>query len=245
MEILFAAPRHASPPPAAAPGDCAACPLARVCRAVRDEDALPAAPAFRARRPIRQGEAIYRAGDALQNLYRLRSGSVKVRSTHPSGLEQITAFPVAGALLGLDAIETGAHTSDAIALEDSLVCVLPFSELMGNCRQDFTAAQLFNRLIARDINECRHLLLALGCMRAEERMADFLMGISEQMVANGYSPREFVLKMTREDIANHLGMKVETVCRVFARLQAAKLVQVRRRRLEIRNIDALRKMSRG
>jgi CRP/FNR family transcriptional regulator len=241
METISVSPETALPPQAAPAGDCAACPLARLCHPTEDAPV----PAFRARRRVRQGEAIYRAGDALQNLYRLRSGSVKIRHTNPSGLEQITAFPIAGALLGLDAIETGAHASDAIALEDSLVCVLPYADLMRNCHQDFTAAQLFNRLIAHDINECRHLLMALGCMTTEERVANFLMGISRQMAANGYSPREFILKMTREDIASHLGMKVETVCRVLARLQAASLVQVRRRRLEIRDIDALRKMGCG
>ncbi|WLW63462.1 helix-turn-helix domain-containing protein [Achromobacter aegrifaciens] len=229
---------------AEAMGDCEVCPLARICHAGTDAGLAPAATPH-ARRLVHQGEAIYRAGDPLQNLYRLRSGSVKIRATNPSGLEQITAFPVAGAVLGLDAIETGTHTSDAIALEDSLVCILPFCELMGNCRQDFIAAQQFNRLISHDINEGRELLMALGCMTTEERVAHFLIGISERMVANGYSPREFILKMTRQDIANHLGMKVETVCRVFARMQDAALVSVRRRQLEIRNIEALRKISCG
>ncbi|WP_258127635.1 helix-turn-helix domain-containing protein [Achromobacter anxifer] len=227
-----------------AAGDCEVCPLARICHAGHDADPMQMTEA-RARRLVHQGEAIYRAGDALQNLYRLRSGSVKIRATNPAGLEQITAFPVRGAVLGLDAIETGIHTSDAIALEDSLVCILPFCELMGNCRQDFVAAQQFNRLIAHDINEGRNLLMALGCMTTEERVAHFLMGLSEQMAVNGYSPREFVLKMTRGDIASHLGMKVETVCRVLARLQDASLVSFSRRRLEIRNIEALRKISCG
>ncbi|MGY6270444.1 helix-turn-helix domain-containing protein [Achromobacter denitrificans] len=244
METLSVFPEPALLPHAA-PGGCAACPLSPICHAAGDGDNLPAAPASRARRLVRQGEAVYRAGDPLLNLYFLRSGSVKIRSTNPAGLEQITAFPIAGALLGLDAMETGAHASDAIALEDSFVCVLPFADLMRNCRRDFAAARLFHRLMARDINECRQLLLALGRMTTEQRVARFLMGMSEQMAAGGYSPREFVLKMTREDISNHLGMKVETVCRVLSRLQAASLVKVDRRRLEIRNIEALRKMSRG
>lgn len=227
-----------------ATSDCAACPLTRLCHASHDADlASPSMP--RARRIVHQGEALYRAGDPLQNLYWLRSGSVKIRATNAAGLEQITAFPVAGAMLGLDAIESGTHTSDAIALEDSLVCILPFCDLMGNCRQDFIAAQQLNRLIAHDINEARGLLMALGCMTTEERVAHFLIGISEKMMANGYSTREFILKMTRQDIANHLGMKVETVCRVFARMQDASLLSVRRRQLEIRNIDALRKICCG
>lgn len=223
-------------------GQCEACTLDRICHARIDAEPIQASVP-RTRRLVRQGDTIYRAGDPLHNLYLLRSGSVKIRATNPAGLEQITAFPVAGAVLGLDAIETGTHTSDAIALEDSLVCILPFCELLRNCRQDFIAAEQFNRLISHDINESRDLLMALGCMTTEERVAHFLIGISERMTANGYSPCEFILKMTRQDIANHLGMKVETVCRVFARLQAAALVRVHRRQLQICDIDELRKVS--
>ncbi|TAM86797.1 MAG: cyclic nucleotide-binding domain-containing protein [Candidimonas sp.] len=242
METISAFPHPAARQRAAAPGDCDICLLSHVCHSVPDAGSLPTAATLRARRIVHQGDAIYRTGDTLRNLYWLRSGSVKIRATNPFGLEQIIAFPVAGTILGLDAIEAGTHTSDAIALEDSLVCILPFPEFMGNCRRDFTAAQLINQMMAHDINELGRLLMSLGCMTAEERVADFLMGMSERMAANGYSPREFVLKMTREDIAKHLGMTVETVCRTLARLQAAALIRVNRRRLEIHNIEALRNM---
>ncbi|CAO3930133.1 helix-turn-helix domain-containing protein [Achromobacter mucicolens] len=231
-----------------APGvsaDCDRCALARICRAGSDAARPPPSDLVRCRRLIHRGESVYRAGDALQNLYVLRSGSVKLRATNRAGLEQIMGFPSAGALLGLDAIESGTHRCDAIALEDSLVCVLPFSEIMGRCRDDFSCAQQFHRLIAHDIDQYRRLLLTLGCMKTEQRVADFLVGMSDQMSANGYSPLAFTLKMTREDIANHLGMKVETVCRVLGRLQEAALVNVSRRQLQIRDVDALRQMSSG
>lgn len=236
---------NARPLPAALPRDCERCILARFCHSTGDGFSSPVSSAVRCSRRIHRGESVYRAGDPLLNLYELRSGSVKIRVTNRAGLEQIMAFPAAGALLGLDAIETGTHRCDAIALEDSMVCILPFSDIMRKCRDDFSCAQQFNRLIAHDIDQYRRLSLILGCMKTEERVADFLIGISDQMSANGYSPVIFTLKMTREDIANHLGMKVETVCRVLARLQGASLVKVKRRQLEIRNVQALRQMSCG
>ncbi len=240
--VFFSDPRAG---PATVPAECERCALARFCHSDGDGIAPLPARAVRCRRLVHRGESIYRAGDTLQNLYELRSGSVKLRVTNRAGMEQIMGFPAAGALLGLDAVETGAHRCDAIALEDSMVCILPFSDIMGKCRDDFGCAQQFNRLIAHDIDQYRRLLLTLGCMKTEARVADFLIGISEQMSANGYSPLVFTLKMTREDIANHLGMKVETVCRVLARLQGASLVRVSRRTLEIRNVEALRRMSCG
>jgi len=228
---------------AAMPEPCERCVMAHLCHPASDGYAAPAPAIVRSQKRVRRGEPVYRAGDPLLNLYQLRSGSAKVRVTNLSGQEQITAFPVAGALLGLDGIETGIHTCDAIALEDSLVCLLPYVELMGNCRNDDGVAQQFNRLISHDSNQYCRLLLTLGCMTTDERVAGFLIGISEQMAANGYSPLAFTLKMTREDIANHLGMKVETVCRVLARLQGASMVKVSRRQLEIRNVEGLRQMS--
>ncbi|MGE8656800.1 MAG: helix-turn-helix domain-containing protein [Achromobacter sp.] len=217
------------------PPECADCVVARLCQ--------PAG--MRGRRGVRRGEAIFRAGDPLHNLYLLRAGSMKIRVTSTSGLEQITAFPVAGALLGLDAIETGVHTCDAIALEDSVTCALPYRELEAHCEQNAEAARQLHRLIAHDINQGQRLLLTLGRMTTDERIASFLIDTSEQMAAHGYSPRHFVLKMTREDIANHLGMKIETVCRVFSRLQTAALLHVSKRHLEILDVDALRRLSCG
>lgn len=223
-------------------GECASCVVARLCH---PPSAVSLASAARGRRSVRRGEALYRAGDPLHNLYLLRAGSMKIRVTNTAGLEQITAFPAAGSLLGLDAIETGVHTCDAIALEDSVACALPYHELEANCERDAAVGRQFHRLIAHDMNQCQRLLLTLGRMTTDERIASFLVDTSEQMAAHGYSPRQFVLKMTREDIANHLGMKIETVCRVFSRLQSASLLHVSKRHLEILDVDALRRMSCG
>jgi len=197
------------------------------------------------RRTLRRGEALYRAGDALLNLYQLYAGSVKLRITNLSGIEQIVSFPTTGALLGIDGIETGTYTCDAIALEDSVVCMIPFSELASSSCNDAKMALRLNRAIAHEASHYRHLLMTLACLNSEERVASFLMDISEKMAANGYSPRQFVLKMTREDIAHHLGMKLETVSRIFTRLQTAHVLDVRRRHLNIRDPDALRKIGAG
>lgn len=192
------------------------------------------------RRVIHRGHALYRAGDTLVNLYELYAGSVKLRSTSRTGLEQIVSFPMAGSLLGLDGIEKGTYECDAIALEDSLVCVLPLSELVSRSGSDAAAALSLNRAIAHETSHYRQLLMAMACLNSEERVAHFLVEISEKMAVNGYSPREFMLKMTREDIARHLGMKLETVSRIFTHLRATHVLDVRRRHIRIRSPEALR-----
>lgn len=186
-------------------------------------------------RSIKRGGALYRSGDPLVNLYLLRAGSVKVRMVTYGGAEQITAFPMTGELLGLDGIETGIHACDAIALEDSLVCTLPFAPLMAYCANDAKALLRLNRLIAREASDYRRLLFVLAGTNSEERVASFLLETSKQLAARGYSSADFILKMTRDDIAKHLGMKQETVSRVLARLQTAHILDVSRRHLKIRD----------
>lgn len=218
------------------------CAMSRLCRDGADSLYRTLSGQTVLRRTIRRGEPLYRAGDMFTNLYQLHSGSAKLRITHYSGIEQITAFPMAGALLGLDGIETGVHTCDAVALEHSMVCVLPIDDLLALCGQDPAAALQLNKMIAHETAYYRNLLLVLACMKSEERIANFLVDLSDRMAASGYSPKEFMLKMTREDIANHLGMKLETVSRIFTRLKSGRILDVRRRYLKICNPDALKKM---
>lgn len=221
------------------------CTVSSLCRGGADSLYRTLSDRTVGRRIIRRGEPLYRAGDTFTYLYRLHSGSVKLRITNDSGIEQIAAFPMAGTLLGLDGIETGTHTCDAVALELSTVCVLPVGDLLDLCSSDRAAALQFNKMIAHETTYYRNLLLVLACMKSEERIANFLLDLSGRMAASGYSSREFMLKMTREDIANHLGMKLETVSRIFTRLKLSRILDVRRRYLKIRNPDALKKMGNG
>ncbi|MHA3902542.1 helix-turn-helix domain-containing protein [Castellaniella sp. WN] len=216
-----------------------ACPVPDLCRNFKNGGHRSFPISSIDRRAIHRGQSLYRAGDTCVNLYQLYAGSMKLRITNCVGMEQIASFPMAGALLGLDGIETGKYMCTAIALEDSLVCVLPFSDLVAYSRTDAMAVLQLNRAIAQETNHYRRLLIVLASMNSEERIANFLLDISERMAASGYSPREFVLKMTREDIALHLGMKLETVSRAFTRLQLAHILDVNRRHLSIRDPEAL------
>ncbi len=233
---------HAPPPAPCRLAAAGTCPVADLCRNIKNGGRQPFQGGVIDRRPIHRGQSLYRAGDACFNLYQLYAGSMKLRITNCTGMEQIVSFPMAGALLGLDGIETGKYVCTAVALEDSLVCVLPFSDLVACSRADVMAILQLNRAIAQETNHCRRLLIVLASMNSEERIASFLLDISERMAASGYSAREFVLKMTREDIALHLGMKLETVSRVLTRLQLAHILDVRRRHLSIRNPEALSRL---
>ncbi len=192
------------------------------------------------RRPVKRGEYLFRAGTALQSLYAIRSGFMKSSVLHDDGREQVAGFHMMGDLMGLDAIGTSQHLCDAVALEDSEVCDIPLKDLEEMSRTIPSLQQHFHRIMSREIARDYGVMLLLGSMRAEERLAAFLLNLSQRFAARGYSSLEFHLRMTREEIGSYLGLKLETVSRTLSGLQAQGLIAVQNKHLRILDIDALR-----
>jgi CRP/FNR family transcriptional regulator len=194
------------------------------------------------RRPIARGDYLYRAGMALASLYAIRTGFLKSSVLHEDGREQVAGFHMMGDLLGLDAISTGRHLCDAVALEDSEICEIPLAVLEQLSRDIPSLQQHFHRIMSREIVRDHGLMLLLGTMRAEERLAAFLLNLSQRFSARGYSASEFHLRMTREEIGSYLGLKLETISRALSRFQEEGLLDVRTKRVKILDLDALRRV---
>ncbi|HEX5803337.1 MAG TPA: cyclic nucleotide-binding domain-containing protein, partial [Azospira sp.] len=168
------------------------------------------------RRRLKRGEHLYRAGEPFSSIYAVRSGFFKTDVLLEDGREQVTGFQMTGELLGLDGISTETHSCNAVALEDSDVCTIPFSNLEGLSREIQTLQHHFHKVMSREIVRDHGVMMLLGTMRAEERLAAFLLNLSQRFTARGYSPAEFYLRMTREEIGSYLGLKLETVSRAFS-----------------------------
>jgi len=195
---------------------------------------------FNRRRPVKRGDYLYRAGTELQSLYAVRSGFVKSCVLHEDGREQVAGFHMMGDLLGLDAISSNHHTSDTVALEDSEVCEIPFASLEKLSREIPSLQSHFHRIMSREIVRDHGVMLLLGSMRAEERLAAFLLNLSQRFAMRGYSPTEFNLRMTREEIGSYLGLKLETISRVLSRFQEEHLIEVKNKHIKINNLEQLR-----
>jgi CRP/FNR family transcriptional regulator len=192
------------------------------------------------RRRVKRGEPLFRAGDRFDAVYPIRLGFFKTRVTSDDGREQVTGFPMPGDILGFDAISTSAFQCDAIALEDAEVCIVPFEKLESLSRE-FTALQhQLHRVLSREIVRDQGVMMLLGTMRAEQRLATFVMNLSQRFAQRGFSPREFILRMTREEIGNYLGLKLETVSRTFSKLQEDGIIVVEQKRLRIEDATRLR-----
>ncbi|MEP7083301.1 MAG: cyclic nucleotide-binding domain-containing protein, partial [Betaproteobacteria bacterium] len=156
------------------------------------------------RKRVKRGEALYLAGEEFRSLYAIRTGSFKSRMVLEDGRDQLTGFNMPGELLGMDGIGNDRHVADKIALEDSEVCILPYSRL----EQPGLQRQL-QKLMSRELVRDQGLMMLLGTMRAEERLAAFLLNLSQRFLVRGYSPVEFHLRMTRDEIGSYLGLTLE------------------------------------
>ena len=195
-----------------------------------------------ARRKVKRQMPLYRAGDPFEAIYAIRTGSFKTDVLLEDGREQVTGFQMTGEILGLDGISTESHSCNAIALEDSEVCVIPFSQLEELSRQVETLQHQFHKVMSREIVRDHGVMMLLGSMRAEERLAAFLLNMSQRFTARGFSPAEFHLRMTREEIGSYLGLKLETVSRSFSRFQEEGLIAVQQKHIRILDSVGLKRL---
>jgi len=191
------------------------------------------------RRSVRRGEALCSAGESFRMLYVVRCGTLKSFLMSHHGLVQVTGFRIAGDIVGLDGISTGAYQTDAIALEDTEVFVLPFPQCELWSRESAYGQHLLMRTLAQEIAGNRKHMLALGTMRAEQRMAMFLLDFSRRYEHLGYSRSRFLLRMTRKDLGSYLGLTLETVSRLLSRLQREGTIQVQGKSVALLDFPAL------
>jgi len=191
---------------------------------------------------IKKRDRLYRPGDRFTVLYAIRLGSFKTQLLAEDGREQITGYHMAGEILGLDGISDGHYACQAVALEDSEVCALPFNQLDELAHDLPRLRRNLYRAISKDICRDQDMMLLLGSRSAEERLALFLLNLADRYHARGYSSSEFVLRMTREEIASYLGLKLETVSRLFSHLQEIGLLQVQGRAIKLLDPTALKQL---
>ena len=223
---------------------CANCNVRDICQpaglTVEELDQLDAL--IDVRRKVRRGDALYRAGEPFNALYAVRSGFFKSRITYEDGRDQVIGFSMAGEILGMDGIGQDTHNCDAVALEDSEVCSIPYEQLEELSREISSLQKHFHKVMSREIVRESGVMMLLGVMRAEERIAAFLLNLSQRLSARGYSPIEFHLRMTREEIGSYLGLKLETVSRAFSRFHKDDLIEVDQKFVRIKSIEGLKQV---
>jgi CRP/FNR family transcriptional regulator len=220
---------------------CSTCALRTVCLpspASRDEAQLMD-ELVSARKRVKRGEHVFRANDHFTNLFVIRTGFFKSYVESEDGRTQVTRFLMPGELCGTDGIDNGRHRQSVVALEDGEVCMIPYARLEALCARVPAMQHHLFRIMSSEIVRDQALMMLLGTMRAEARVAAFLLRLSHRFAARGYSAIEFNLRMTREEIGSYLGLKLETVSRIFSRLHEDGVVLVQGRALKLIDLAAL------
>ena len=215
---------------------CLGCSLRRICMPVDAEDPDTKALFARlvaSRTRLRKGDVLFRAGERFTALYAIRVGSCKTVALTDDGDEQVTGLHLPGEIIGVEGIGNETYAAQAVALEDTEVCVLPFERIEALAQRDTGFRHHLYRLLSSAILRERSASLMLGTMRAEQRLASFLLDLSSRYQMRGYSSTEFVLRMTREEIGSHLGLKLETVSRLFSRFAEEGLIEVQGRVIKL------------
>lgn len=232
---------HARTPVAPLKTLCSACHLRELClpcgMAGSDVERLDGL--MFAQRRVKAGDTLYREGDRFEFIYAVRGGTFKTGLELADGREQVSGFYIGGELMGLDGVAQGKHASSATALEDAQICAIPYTHLAELSAANAGMQHIVSRLMSREIVREHSLMMLLGSMNAEERLAAFLLNFSQRLKARGYSAGEFHLRMSRAEIGSYLGLKLETVSRTFSAFQQQRLLEVDKRHIRITDMGGL------
>jgi len=223
---------------------CSNCNLRELCMPVglSDQDLIKLDELVATRRKVKRGDTLFNNGDKFTSLFAIRTGFFKTALATEDGRDQVTGFQMAGEIIGLDGIVHDRHTCDAIALEDAEVCVMPFDRIEELSREVTALQSHVHKIMSREIVREHGVMLLLGSMRAEERVAAFLLNLVQRLHARGFSQSELVLRMTREEIGSYLGLKLETVSRTFSKFVEEGIVEVKQRHVRILNTQSLQNL---
>lgn len=225
--------------------NCSDCRLAGICLPISleisDIDKLDSI--IQRGRPVQKKEHVYHVGEAFKSVYAVRSGAVKTVKITEDGIEQITGFHLPGEIIGIDGLASNIHSNSAIALETSAICEIPFTRLEELSAKVPNLQRRFFQLMSKEIAEEQQLITLLSKNNAEERLAALLLSIASRNHNRGLSSKEFYLPMSRSDIGNYLGLTIETVSRIFTRLNNSGIIELDKKHIKIIDMDALRASS--
>jgi CRP/FNR family transcriptional regulator len=224
---------------------CATCGLNQLClpASIGGDDLPRLDEVVQVKKTLAREQSLYSAGQKFRALYVVRSGAFKTFTVDGEGVSQVLGFHLPGEIMGLDAIAAGSHQCSAEALEHSSACEVPYEKIETVARELPGLQQQLMRVISREVQQDQRHLVMIGRRVALERLAIFLHSLSQRLARVRRDPHEFVLPMSRRDLANYLGLVIETVSRLFSRLAEMGVIAVDRKTIRILDPAKLREIA--
>jgi len=195
------------------------------------------------RRVVKKGAHLYRTGDPFRAIYAIESGCIKTSMLTCGGDVQVLRFSLPGELVGINAIGNALHPCDAVALETTQLCELPFAHLEKLAQEHPAVQHRLLGLLSEEIVMDEKLMAMLGHQKAETRMANCLLNFNQRYRQQGHTDHSFHLPMSRQDLGDYLGLSLETVSRLFSRFQAEGLLSVQGRKVRLLDLAGLESIS--
>lgn len=221
---------------------CATCRVSTLCLpgGLSEDDLQPLDSLLLTTKRVAAGQSVFAEGDPFRFIYAVRSGTCKTAMLRSDGREQVTGFHMAGEVMGLEGLAHGTHRITATALEEGEVCLIPYERLVAATVATPGAKDLVRHLMGQEMERDHGMMVVLGLTDAGERLAAFLLNLSERHASRGWSPRELHLRMSRGDIASFLGVKLETISRTFSSFQKRGFLEVSGRHVRITDLEGLK-----
>lgn len=220
---------------------CSNCSLRELCLPVglKPEELGRMEEVVATRRKVRRGTLLFCNGEAFGSVFAIHTGVFKTCVTAEDGRDQVTGFQMPGEIIGLDGVVNNRHTCSAVALEDAQVCVMPLDQISELSREIIDLQHHVHRIMSREIVRGHQVMLLLGHMRAEKRLAAFLLDLVQRLRARSLYRSELVLRMTHEEIGSYLGLMPEMISRIFSKFTEDGIIEVRQRHVQILDMAAL------
>lgn len=193
---------------------------------------------------FKTGQRVHTIGQSFDALYIVHSGFLKTVLIDEFGNEQVLSFPMKGDLFGADGIHTKRYASEAVALSNCDLVILPFKKFTTLGRVHIELEHAMYSVMSRELVREQAMVSMLGALSAEARVARFLVSLSERFSEMGYSSKLFNLRMTRHEIGSYLGLTLETVSRTLSAFNEIGFISVDQRSIGIKDIDSLRTLRR-
>ncbi|GAB3475945.1 fumarate/nitrate reduction transcriptional regulator Fnr [Marinomonas epiphytica] len=223
---------------------CQNCSLSSLCLpiALAGEDISLLEEIIERKKSLKKGEILFQQGESFESIYAVRTGTIKTFKLTDAGEEQITGFYCPSELVGLSGIDKDIYPVSAKALESTAVCEIPFDRLESLSSSIPSLKRQIFKLMSRKICDDQLMMVLLGKKNAEEKVASFLLNLSNRFEQRGYSATSFRLSMSRNEIGNYLGLAVETVSRVITRFHKQGLIKVEGKEIAIIELAKIQKL---
>ncbi|HUO23067.1 MAG TPA: helix-turn-helix domain-containing protein [Caulobacteraceae bacterium] len=205
---------------------------------IETECPTPAAAWAGVRMSYDRDEEIFGEGEPARNVYMVVSGAVRTYRVLADGRRQIVEFHLAGDVFGFDGDPT--HNLTAEAIGEVTLQVMRRTAFFETDRPDAPGAGHAWATLLRKLQRAEAHVIMLGRQSACERVASFLLDMRGRMIRAGFDGDGISLPMTRQDIADYLGLTIETVSRTFSQLQVSGMIELpSRRSVVVRNLAAM------